>query len=657
MSEYYEVYVKGNHVEDCTRSWREIGAPHKPNVLLIRKSSTTAASVTAKASIDTTLQVQDEKKGANEHTHAHGTMSAPSQPDVTNQSVNKGIAVPHKKSGGRNSQPNEAKATGIQSAPSRDTPIALSPSKKIESHAQNRYPQQLSPLSIQHSVVQSVRFAQQLEEIVAPQVTAVRKPRQLLVVMGILQREDFTGLHGVAAIQHRSLRQSNDSKVMLDSNSVEELSLKADVSTTRALGPFNIDRKLNSAAKCDLDGLTTATGQHTIKESAELRKDPQRVGVLLQGEEQTGAWKAHRKAAKKEKHREIQRAKRQCKSQIRLLEKEKARATSQWPHVSERLHKKARTTSQWLIVLKNHEVTKEEWPRIRNHLRSTSPQLFRRIKKGDAVIDCDSLRYEAQNFKPASLPFILVAVRHGMPTQVLIETVRAVRAAIQARVSEMAAARETALAHPVKCDKDQGDIGHASRDGSGKPSSRPGNDKSDAFALASAWRPRHKPTPKLDRQPGFKSSARVPNDPCSLGAHPSNTENVDPAPPTGKFPRLQRVWPHEQRFAPFTNRSDFYHYKGRTEAQIWQADYPEEANRLLSVMRPTSGKRPARSELQSMYEIQWRIKNIWQPMSVFRHLVRTIWAEHDSQGQNPRHSNGDAQRWDRWIRFLLRLMR
>jgi len=481
MSEYYEVYVKGNHVEDCTRSWRKIGAPHKPNVLLIRKSSTTAASVTAKASIDTTLQVQDEKKGANEHTHAHGTMSAPSQPDVTNQSVNKGIAVPHKKSGGRNSQPNEAKATGIQSAPSRDTPIALSPSKKIESHAQNRNSQQLSPLSIQHSVVQSVRFAQQLEEIVAPQVTAVKKPRQLLVVKGILQREDFTGLHGVAAIQHRSLRQSNDSKVMLDSNSVEELSLKADVSTTRALGPFNIDRKLNSAAKCDLDGLTTATGQHTIKESAELRKDPQRVGVLLQGEEQTGAWKAHRKAAKQEKHREIQRAKRQCKSQVRLLEKEKARATSQWPHVSERLHKKARTTSQWLIVLKNLEVTKEEWPRIRNHLRSTSPQLFRRIRKGDAIIDCDSLRYEAQNFKPAALPFILVAVRHGMPTQVLIETVRAVRAAIQARVSEMAAARETALAHPVKCDKDQGDIGHASRDGSGKPSSWPGNHKERRF--------------------------------------------------------------------------------------------------------------------------------------------------------------------------------
>jgi hypothetical protein len=41
-------------------------------------------------------------------------------------------------------------------------------------------------------------------------------------------------------------------------------------------------------------------GQLTIKESTELRKELQRVGVLMQNEEQTGAWKAHRKAAKKE---------------------------------------------------------------------------------------------------------------------------------------------------------------------------------------------------------------------------------------------------------------------------------------------------------------------------------------------------------------------
>jgi len=56
FGEYYDVYVEGARVEDCTRSWRDIGAPHRPNVLLLRKTSTTAASVTAKASIDTTLK-------------------------------------------------------------------------------------------------------------------------------------------------------------------------------------------------------------------------------------------------------------------------------------------------------------------------------------------------------------------------------------------------------------------------------------------------------------------------------------------------------------------------------------------------------------------------------------------------------------------------
>ena len=31
--------------------------------------------------------------------------------------------------------------------------------------------------------------------------------------------------------------------------------------------------------------------------------------------------------------------------------------------------------------------------------------------------------------------------------------------------------------------------------------------------------------------------------------------------------------------------------------------------------------------------------------------MRTIWAEHDCQGQTPRYSDRDAQRWDRWVRF------
>jgi len=116
--------VEGTRVEDCTRSWRDIGAPHRPNVLLIRKGSTTAASVTVKASIDTALQVLDEKEGDNEQNHASGAMSAPPQPDVVN--VNKG-PVPHRNSVGRNSQPNAAKVTINFTAATTASPASVNP--------------------------------------------------------------------------------------------------------------------------------------------------------------------------------------------------------------------------------------------------------------------------------------------------------------------------------------------------------------------------------------------------------------------------------------------------------------------------------------------------------------------------------------------------
>jgi len=91
---------------------------------LIRKGSTTAASVTVKASIDTALQVLDEKEGDNEQNHASGAMSAPPQPDVVN--VNKG-PVPHRNSVGRNSQPNAAKVTINFTAATTASPASVNP--------------------------------------------------------------------------------------------------------------------------------------------------------------------------------------------------------------------------------------------------------------------------------------------------------------------------------------------------------------------------------------------------------------------------------------------------------------------------------------------------------------------------------------------------
>jgi len=412
------------------------------------------------------------------------------------------------------------------------------------------------------------------------------------------------------------------------------------VSISGALSPIHIAKQLASAAKRAPDCFANTTGQHPITEVSALHNIPQRGGVLAQGEQQSVAWKACRKADKRERRREMQLAKRHCESRVQPIEQDSGKFDI------------ARTTLQWLIGLKKLEITEKEWTCIRNHLRSTSPEFFRCIKKGDAVVGCDSLKYTAQNLQPAAPAFLIVAVLNGMPEQHLIDTGHMICVAVQARVSEATIAREGALVQSAEIVKDEGDVRHAPSAGGKRSNLRPGNHKERCFHRSKRLEAQTQTDAKSRRrQPGLKARDCVPDDRRSLIAQSPNTENVDPAPPTRNLPRLQKVWPREQNSTPFTNSSDFYRYKGRTEAQIWYADYPEEADRLLLVMRSTSGNRPARSELQSTYEIQWRIQKVWQPRSVFRHLVRTIWTEHDSQSQNPCHSDGDAQRRDRWNRF------
>jgi len=286
----------------------------------------------------------------------------------------------------------------------------------------------------------------------------------------------------------------------------------------------------------------------------------------------------------------------------------------------------------------------------KNHLRSTNPEFFRRVKIGDEVVSCDSLKYTAQNFQPAAPAFLLVAVRNGMHEEHLIDIVHMIRAAAHLRVSEATRACE-ALAQSAAGVNEAEDIGHAPCAG-GRRSRRPGNHKERRFRKSKCLTAQAQSNAKRRRrQPDWQFRACVPDHRPSHDMHPSTPENVHRAHPTGNFPRLHKVWPREQRSCPFTNRSDFYRYKDRTEAQIWQADYQEEAERLLSLMSSSPGKRPTRSELQATYAFQWGIKNVWQPRSIFRHLVRTIWVEYDSQRQTPRHSDNDAQRWHRWIRF------
>jgi len=136
-------------------------------------------------------------------------------------------------------------------------------------------------------------------------------------------------------------------------------------------------------------------------------------------------------------------------------------------------------TSRWRVGLKKLKIIETEWTGVRNHSRSTNPEFFRRVKIGDAVVRCDSLKYTAQNFQPAALAFLLVAVRNGMHEEHLIDIVHMIRAAGQLRVSEATRACE-ALAQSAASVNEAGDVGHAPCAG-GRKSRRPGNHKERRF--------------------------------------------------------------------------------------------------------------------------------------------------------------------------------
>jgi len=81
--------------------------------------------------------------------------------------------------------------------------------------------------------------------------------------------------------------------------------------------------------------------------------------------------------------------------------------------------------------------------------------------------------------------------------------------------------------------------------------------------------------------------------------------------------------------------------------------YPAEAKRLLAAMQCPAAAKPTRPDLQSRYEKVWQDNGIWQPFSLFRHLVRIIWAEHDQKEDVK--ASADAKRWALWARFASRM--
>jgi len=339
------------------------------------------------------------------------------------------------------------------------------------------------------------------EENVVYLVKAMDQAKPLLEVKRILQRVGPTNLRGVVATQHLGLGQSNDTLVLPTSIPVVDLSPNAMVSISGALSPIHIAKQLASAAKRDPDCLENTTGQHPVTEVSALHNDPQCGGVLSHGEQQGIAWKACRKAAKRERRREIQLAERHCESRVNPIKQESGKLDN------------GHTTSRWPIGLKKIKITETEWTCIRNHLRSTSPEFFRRIKKGDAVVGCDSLKYTAQNYQPAALAFLIVTVRNGMPEQRLIDKVHMIRVTVQARESEATIAREEALVQLAESVKDEGDIGHAPRAGSGRSNLRLGNHKERRFHRSKRLEAQAQTDAKRQRrQPGFKARACVPDD-------------------------------------------------------------------------------------------------------------------------------------------------
>jgi len=213
-----------------------------------------------------------------------------------------------------------------------------------------------------------------------------------------------------------------------------------------------------TAAKRDPDCFQNITGQHPVTEVSALYNDPRRRGVSSPDDQRGAAWRASRKADKEERHRELRLANFLFESQV-PIEKDIGRLGIEL------------TASQWLSRLEMLEITETEWTSVRNHLRSTSPEFFKRVKKDDVVVCCNSLRYTAHAFQPAAPAFLLVAMRNGMPEQRLIDAMHMIRAADQMRVSKAITALERALVQSAFSVNNAGDVGHAQRAG-GRRSNR-----------------------------------------------------------------------------------------------------------------------------------------------------------------------------------------
>jgi len=144
-----------------------------------------------------------------------------------------------------------------------------------------------------------------LKENVVDDVGTMNRVKPLLEVTRILQRVGSTNPRSVVANRHLTFEQTTDALVLPMSIPMTALSSNAVESIGGAVGPLHIARQLASTATREPACFKNIAGQPPVAEVSALHNDPGRGGVASPNEQRGAAWRACRKAAKRERCREL----------------------------------------------------------------------------------------------------------------------------------------------------------------------------------------------------------------------------------------------------------------------------------------------------------------------------------------------------------------
>jgi hypothetical protein len=302
-----------------------------------------------------------------------------------------------------------------------------------------------------------------------------------------------------------------------------------------------------------------------------------------------------------------------------------------------------KTASDWNGAIQQLATSPEMWKKVLKFMQSSRPALLQRARLDDvSKVRCASLSVDTPSF-------MLGAVRNGMDVTTLPNFVQEALASAEAanRVQNKLARQ---FSDQVK---------------TRIPRSRRGTHKIRRFLKAQLNQSRAQADAKIRR---VKASFRIkvytiqaptlsPTSKSHIALETGHSTFPESMPTNEKIPlprdgspevvpiaKPQRkpAWPRGSHQPQFAHRKDQYRHEGFTEAEMWEAHNPAEATRLLGAMRHSSTTRFARSDLQSKYEAVWKSNCIPQPFSLFRHLVRKLWAEQEDD---------NVARWSLWTEF------